>query len=94
MPENDMTPDTNVNLWADVGNLCLLKSISLLKDGPCTMNTIKEVKALVEIATAIDTQNLCWETKCKDKKSICSAIHKARTRNNCKYEIVTKGGSY
>jgi hypothetical protein len=67
MPENDTAPDTNVNLWAEVGNLCLLKSISLLKDGPCTMNTIKEVKALVEIATAIDTQNLCWETKCKDK---------------------------
>lgn len=67
MPENDMAPDTNVNLWAEVGNLCLLKSISLLKGSSCTMNTIKEVKALVEIATAIDTQNLYWETNCKDK---------------------------
>ena len=53
-----------VNLWAEVGNECLQKALSLLqKETVPTAGTVETVKNLVETAISIDMLNLQWTNK-------------------------------
>ncbi len=51
-----------VNLWVEIGNLCLNKALKMLKaeDIP-DMGVVEGIEALVGIAVSIDTLNLRWE---------------------------------
>ena len=52
------------NLWAEIGNACLLKAIAMLKDETAPAEaTVGTVKELIDIAISIDMLNLRWEAQ-------------------------------
>lgn len=52
------------SLWEQVGNECLNKAFSRLKEETApTVETAETVRILVETAIKIDELNLCWEER-------------------------------
>lgn len=50
-----------LNLWEQIGNLCLDKALRALQNPTTpTAATVEAVKGLVKVAIAIDTINLRW----------------------------------
>lgn len=62
------------NVWAEIGNLCLIQALNVL-EGEQIPNIahVEIAERLVNIAIAIDKENLEWERFEKNRHSVMEA---------------------